>query len=384
MRKGVYWHIFPTYSEAKDAIWRDPKMIFGMIPPEMIAKRNDSELVITFVNGSLLQLKGADNPDTLRGSGPVGVVLDEFATMKFEAWQVIEPILRANDGWAWFIGTPKGKNHLWEFYQRGLQEHKEWKSFFLTADNSGLFTSDQLEETKKSMTQKMFSQEMMCDWLENEGTVFRGVREDMKSKVESPKGGHLYVIGCDLAKVTDYTVLTVYDRIHNNQVYQERFQKIEWPFQKAKIAALSKHYNNALTIIDATGLGDPIADDLIRQGIPVEPFKITEQTKKELIEKLSIWIEQKKCLLLPLHETLEEFDNFSYEIGPTGKIRYQAREGFHDDIVISHALAIHGLQPVVREPISDEEPRLRQYFKTIKSEYEHGHIGDEYDAEDDR
>ena len=374
MRVGVYWHIFPTYSEAKDAVWRDPHMIFSFIPPNMIAKRNDSELVLTFVNGSVLQLMGADNPDTLRGSGPVGVVLDEFATMKYEAWQVIEPILRANDGWAWFIGTPKGKNHLWEFYQRGLQGHKEWKSFYLTAEHSGIFQPKQLEETKKSMTQKMYSQEMMCDWLENEGTVFRSVREAMTSKVESPKDGHLYVIGADLAKVTDFTVLTVYDRIRNNQVYQEKFQTIEWPFQKAKISALSKHYNNALVTIDATGLGDPIADDLTRQGIAINPFKITEQTKKELIEKLSIWIEQKKCTLLPLHETLEEFDNFSYEIGPTGKIRYQAREGFHDDIVISHALAVNGLQPIVKEQITAEDTRLHQHFIRIQSDYQRGEL----------
>jgi phage FluMu gp28-like protein len=378
MRQGVYWHIFPTYSEAKDAVWRDPHMMFSMIPQNMIAKRNDSELVITFINGSVLQLMGADNPDTLRGSGPCGVVLDEFATMKFEAWQIIEPILRANDGWAWFIGTPKGKNHLHQFYQRGLEGHKEWKSFFMTADKSGLFTKEQLIETKKSMTQKMFSQEMMCDFLETEGTVFRGVREAMKSHVETPVSAHLYVMGCDLAKVTDFTVLTVYDRIHNNQVYQEKFQTLEWPFQKQKIFALSKHYNNALVVLDATGLGDPIADDLIRIGVPVVPFKITEQTKKDLIEKLSIWIEQQKCTLLPLNETLEEFDNFSYEIGPTGKIRYQAREGFHDDICISHALAVSGLTPIVKELIMPEDTRIHKHFARIKDEYFRGNINDQF------
>jgi len=354
-------------------------MMFSFIPKEMIQKRNDSELVLTFVNGSVLQLMGADNPDTLRGAGPVGCVLDEFATMKYEAWQVIEPILRANDGWAWFIGTPKGKNHLYEFYQRGLQGHKEWKSFYMTALDSGIFAPEQLEETKKSMTQRMFSQEMMCDWLENEGTVFRAVRQAMISQVESPKSEHLYVIGCDLAKVTDFTVLTVYDRIHNNQVYQERFQTIEWPFQKSKIAALSKHYNNALVILDATGLGDPIADDLTRIGVPINPFKITEQTKKDLIEKLSIWIEQRKCTLLPLNETLNEFDNFSYEIGPTGKIRYQAREGFHDDIVLSHALAVFGLTPIVKERTMPDQTRLHQHFINIKDQYSRELISDQHD-----
>lgn len=369
MRVGVYWHIFPTYSEGKDTVWRDPNMFFHFIPTELIKRRNETELVVEFINGSIYQVKGGEDFERLRGPGPLGCVFDEFGTMRFEAWQVVEPALRAKDGWAWFIGTPHGKNHFHQFYQRGLGEHKNWKSFFLKADTSGIFTEEALGEAKKSMTQKMFGQEMMCDWLENEGTVFRAVREAMTSHVESPKSAHLYVIGADLAKVTDFTVLTVYDRIHNNQVYQEKFQTLEWPFQKAKIAALSKHYNNALVKIDATGLGDPIADDLARQGVPVDPFKITEQTKKELIEKLSIWIEQKKCLLLPLNETLEEFDNFSYEIGATGKIRYQARQGFHDDIVISHALAINGLQPIVAERAVPDDTRLHQHFLNIRDQY---------------
>jgi len=356
-------------------------MIFHFIPSQFIKRKNDQECVIEFTWGSIFQLKGGDDPDRLRGPGPLGCVFDEFGTMKLEAWQVVEPAIIANNGWSWFIGTPKGKNHLYQFLQRGKQL-KNWGSFFLNGEQSGIYTASQLQQLRESMTQKMYQQEIMCDFLENEGTVFRSVREAMKSVVEAPKDGHLYVIGCDLAKVTDFTVLTVYDRIHNNQVYQEKFQTIEWPFQKNKIAALSKHYNNALVILDATGLGDPIADDLIRIGVPIVPFKITEQTKKDLIEKLSIWIEQKKCLLLPLNETLEEFDNFSYEIGPTGKIRYQAREGFHDDCVLSHALAISGLTEIIKSVALPDDTRLHKYFTNIKNQYQRNSISEYTDFDD--
>lgn len=362
MRQGIYWHVFPTYSEAKDAVWRDPQMLTRIIPTELIADKNNSELFIRFKNGSILKMVGADNPDSLRGAGPVGCVLDEFATMKFEAWEIIEPILRANDGWCWFIGTPKGKNHLYDFYQRGQGGHGEWGSWLLDAEHSGIISQEQLAEMRRSMTQKMYAQEMMCSFLESEGTVFRAVREAMTSEPEPPKAQHLYVMGVDLAKVTDFTVLTVYDRMNNRQVYQDRFQTLEWPFQKQKIATIAKHYNNALCILDATGIGDPIADDLIRIGVAVEPFKITEQTKKDLIEKLSIWIEQKKCTLLHIQDSILEFDNFSYEIGPTGKIRYQARQGYHDDIVISHALSIYALRSIVPQQSAEEQPPIRQYY----------------------
>lgn len=345
---GPYWHLFPTYREAKDAIWRDPNMLFGIIPKQLIAKTNESELIVYFKNGSYIQLMGADDPDRLRGAGPKGIVLDEYDTMKNDVWPVVEPILRANGGWAWFVGTPKGKQKLYDLYNRGQDlGNKEWKSWLLKASKSGIVPLDQLDESRKTMPVSLYNQEWECEFLEGEGSVFRNVRDILNSEPKQSEEGHMYVMGLDLAKVQDWTVVTIYDRATNKQVLQDRFQTLEWPFQKKKIEALAKQYNNARVILDATGIGDPIADDLIRAGLSVEAFKITNTSKKEIIEKLSIWIEQKKISMLDIPETAIEFDNFSYEITSTGKIVYNAREGYHDDIVISHALAVWGLQPLI-------------------------------------
>ena len=85
-KKGAYWHIFPTYAEAKDAVWRDPNMLFRIIPKDLIARQNETELIVYLKNGSYIQLKGADDPDALRGAGPLGIIFDEWAFMKIEAW----------------------------------------------------------------------------------------------------------------------------------------------------------------------------------------------------------------------------------------------------------------------------------------------------------
>ena len=366
----MYWHVFPTYGEAKDAIWRDPGMLFNIIPKELIAKVNESEMVVYFKNGSLYQLKGSDDPDALRGPNPFGLVFDEYDTQKQEGWPTVEPVIRANGGWAWFIGTPRGRNKLYELYHRGQEGHHEWKSWLLKASQSGIIAQDQLEEAKKSMSQAMYNQEFECEFLEGEASVFRNVRAVMTAVPHKPLPGHYYVMGVDLAKVQDYTVITVYDRATNAQVYQDRFKTIEWPFQKKRIATIAKHYNSALTIIDATGVGDPIADDLSRVGVAVEAFKFTEISKKEIVEKLSIWIEQKKIKMLPIEETGFEFDNYSYEMGPTGKIRYGAREGFHDDIVMSHALAVHALTPLYKETIEKPKTRIEHAYEYAKKSYE--------------
>lgn len=373
LRPGIYWHVFPTYSEGKDTAWRDPHMLFDILPQNLITKKNDSECIAYLKNGSIYQIKGANEPDRLRGPNPYGVVLDEFDTMKFETWsEIVEPILRINNGWAWFVGTYKGKLKLYEFQQRGLDHSnfKEWKSWELRADRSGIVTKEQLEEARLSMPQTLFNQELLCIPMESEGSVFRNVRAIANAIPQSPNPAHIYVMGVDLAKVQDFTVITVYDRANNSQVYQDRFQTLEWPFQKKRIQAIAKHYNNALIIMDATGIGDPIVDDLLRAGLAIEPIKITNEIKKELIEKLSIWIEQKKMSFIPFKETLLEFDNFSYEVQRNGRVFYQARQGFHDDIVISHALSVYGLQPVIPLAQTDSDNLIRnQYLKGLRNYY---------------
>lgn len=375
IKKGVYWHIFPTYGEAKDAIWRDPAMLFSIIPPALIANKNEQELVIYFRNGSVLQLIGADEPDSLRGAGPMGVVFDEFAKIKYYAWQIVEPVLRANGGWAWFIGTPLGKNHLYDLYQLGQQNHKEWKSYLLKASKSGIIPIDQLMESKKISTQATWNQEWECEFLEGEGSVFRGVREIMTAEPHNPNTpeheNEIYVMGLDLAKVQDYTVISIFSRSTNQQVYRQKIKTIEWPFQKKIIYSVAKNFHNCLIYIDATGVGDPVADDLIRSGLSVEPYKFTEQSKKELIEKLAIWIEQKKIRLLPNEDALLEYDNFSYTLGPTGKLRYEARQGFHDDCVIADALAVWDLQPLYGQVNISMPTPLQIYKQKVFNSFEY-------------
>ena len=367
LRVGVYWHIFPTASEAKDAVWRDPNMLFNILPRDLVDRVNQVEMVVYFKNGSVLQLKGADDPDYLRGAGPVGIVLDEFAKMKYEAWQVLEPILRANNGWCWFIGTPKGKNHLHRMYVRGQEGHDEWKSWLLKASTSGIIPKDQLDEAYRTAHDKSFyNQEYECEFLEGEGSVFRNVRAVMTASPHPPDQRHLYVLGVDLAKHRDYTVVVVYDRTTNQQVYQDRFNKLEWPYVKKKIKAVSDHYNKALVVLDATGIGDPIFDDLAREQVPVLPYKITQPSKKDLIEKLSIWIDQGNFKMLPIQDTLLEFENFSYIMGQTGQIRYGAPEGFHDDIVIAHALAVSNLQPLLTVPLPPKKTRIQLHHERAK------------------
>src|SRR6201987_760824 len=106
--EGRYGFIFPQRNQARDTAWR---YLRRYAEPLLATPPNESELRVDLVNGSMIRLYGADNPDALRGPYLDGVVLDEFADMKPEVWhEVVRPMLADRRGWATFIGTPKGKN----------------------------------------------------------------------------------------------------------------------------------------------------------------------------------------------------------------------------------------------------------------------------------
>lgn len=139
LKPCVVYYIFPTYSQAKKVIWdsvtNDGRRILDFIPDELVDSKNGQEMKIRFKNGSLLQLVGSDNYDSLMGTNPQGVVFSEYALQDPRAYQYIRPILTANDGWALFISTPRGKNHLWELYQIA-QNSPEWYAYKLTVNET--------------------------------------------------------------------------------------------------------------------------------------------------------------------------------------------------------------------------------------------------------
>jgi len=339
------------------------------IPKSQWRWRQQSKVLELF--DSFIDFRSAERPEGWEGFGYDKVFLNEAGIILNNDYlwnNAIKPMLWEFQPKSVIGGTPKGMNLFHELAQRGKDPNqKDYEFFHYTSFDNPYLDHDALAEDMKSMPQAVIQQEIYAEFLEDSGVVFRGTKEIMTSQKQQPVQGHIYVMGVDLAKVQDFTVITVYDRRNNHQVFQDRFNLLDWPLQKQKIKVISRKYNNALVVLDATGLGDPIADDLIRDNIPVEPYKLTNQSKKELIEKLIIWIEQRKMRMLPLEETLAEFSNFTYDVTNRGRISYNAPVGFHDDIVISHGLAIWGLNPVIKEGKSKPVSLVRQeYLRKLK------------------
>lgn len=166
-RVGAYYYYFPTLALGRRVIWegmdKDGFRFLDHIPQGLIAKKNDHEMKIKLVNGSLIQICGTDRLDVV-GTNPVGAVFSEYAQQNPEASDYISPIFVENDGWALYQGTPRGKNHFYDLYQMALG-NRNWFCEKLTIDDTGVITHDQIaEERKKGKTEEFLQQEYFCSF----------------------------------------------------------------------------------------------------------------------------------------------------------------------------------------------------------------------------
>lgn len=150
MRVGVYWHMLPEAAQARKAVWdavnphSGQRRLNEAFPRELRESTRETDMAIRFTNGSLWQLVGSDNYNSLVGSPPVGVVFSEFALADPSAWGYLRPILAENGGWALFITTPRGRNHAATFYEAARHDDT-WFAEQLDALHTGVFTPEQLE-----------------------------------------------------------------------------------------------------------------------------------------------------------------------------------------------------------------------------------------------
>jgi len=165
--------VSPTYRQSKEIAWR---LFDDIVPKGTILKRNETELSIELRNGSRISLKGADNPDSLRGVGLDGVVMDEYAFMSPMAWTIISPTLQDRKGWAIFISTPDGYNHFYDLYNT---VDDDFKSFHFTSYDNPYLDPVELEKEKTRMSPERFEQEYMAEFMKRSGAIWPDFSRDI-------------------------------------------------------------------------------------------------------------------------------------------------------------------------------------------------------------
>ncbi|HMP89712.1 MAG TPA: terminase family protein [Kiritimatiellia bacterium] len=334
---GTYGWIAPTYFiadrgvDALRDIAGDYVRIVGRNPvrAEFTGAAGDARILFL----------SADNPESILGLGFKGIVVDEAARIPADVWHyTIRPTLAQTMGWATLISTPNGRGWFYDLHTRGKDPREtDYQSFHFPSNSNPYFPAAEWEEAKRTMPADVFRQEYEAEFLEDSAGVFHNVDDCLLNT--DPVRADDVVIGCDLAKHTDHTVLIAMDRKTGHCLDMERFNHLDWPIQKERIVNFYRKFNGLL-VMDATGIGDPVYDDL-RHVIPrIEPVKLTNMSKTQLIQRLVVAVEQRQVGWPAAWSVVtDELKRYEYAITPNGLITYNAPSGYHDDCVISMALA---------------------------------------------
>ena len=176
-RVGNYWHMLPQYGQARKSVWdavnprTGKRRIDEAFPDAICETKRSQDMFIRLKNGSTWQLVGSDSYNSLVGSPPIGVTASEWALADPSAWAYLRPILLENGGWAVFITTVRGKNHVWRMYE-GAKDDPDWFVQVLKASETGVMTHKQLEKERIEYQREygpddgdaLFAQEYECDW----------------------------------------------------------------------------------------------------------------------------------------------------------------------------------------------------------------------------
>lgn len=355
-RVGTYFYFLPTYNQARKVIWNGADSqgfrFLDHFPKEIVKNINETEMRITLTNGSILQLIGADNIDRIVGTNPIGVVFSEYSLMKSEVWDLISPILTENGGWAVFVYTPRGQNHAYKLLKMA-EKNPKWHVEILPVSKTHAVPEVDLLEQKATMSDALYRQEYECDFTENASAVFKDVRsrtyplQDYKVNLNG-----MYQVGVDLAKSKDYTVITAIDLTNFKVCPIDRFNQIDYVLQKTKIENASLRYNNPVIVMDSTGVGVPIVDDLLNKGINIAPYTFTYNSRNELLVNLQILLEQNKIQIPDDPVLIQELESAVWDLTAQGRSRITVPDDNdqHDDCMMSLALACWNLpvRPVTR------------------------------------
>jgi phage terminase large subunit-like protein len=308
----------------------------------VITRKSAAEMRLDLLGGGVIQFWSLERPDSIRGNkyrrfivNEAGFVPDLLDIRNY----IIMPTLIDMQGDEYYSGTPKGMNGFFALYN---QTGEDWAHWQMSSYENPHIPRTELDALKNVMTERAFQQEILAQFLEDGGGVFRHVNAAAVLEPEQPQPGKQYVIGVDWGRSEDATVFCVLDSESKRQVWLDRMTDTDYASQRLRLKALSERYNNAPVIAEANSIGQPNIEALQQMGVGVTGFTTTNVTKAQIIQELELAFERGEIVLLKDDVQTNELLAFQSEKLPSGLVRYSAPDGIHDDTVMALALAWHG------------------------------------------
>jgi hypothetical protein len=325
-----YWWGAPIYPQAKIAFRRLKR---GLSHRD-VYRANESELTLTLANGAVIWFKGADNPDSLYGEDVYAAVVDEATRWKEESWHALRSTLTATRGPVRIIGNVKGRrNWAYKLARRAEGGEPDMHYARITAHDAvdaGVLEAAEIADAASTLPENVFKELYLAEPSLDEGNPF-GV-DAIRACIAPPSGAAPVAFGVDLAKSVDYTVVVGLDA-EGRVCRFERWQG-PWELTLQRIRAI---VGRTPALVDSSGLGDPILEQLQKGAANYEGYQFTAPSKQKLMEGLAVAIQQGQ-VRFPDGPIVHELETFEYVYTRTG-VQYSAPAGLHDDAVCALALA---------------------------------------------
>ena len=338
----------PTYKMLTE-FWREAVELYKPV----ITETSKAEHRFNVIGGGSFSMWSLDSADTVRGRKYALALIDEAAMVPNleDAWNaVIRPTLTDYEGGADFYSTPKGLNYFYTLFTRGQEpSNTEWQSFQKPTSSNPYIKQSEIDSASVDLPLDVFRQEYLAEFIQGEGAVFRNITANLYAGGEQPEThkGHITVAGVDWGAVNDFTAISIACETCKKELELDRFNKIEWDFQRKRLVVLLDKWNVGFTVAEENSIGSPNLEALQKQ-LPnrrIIGFMTTAQSKPPLIQSLALCLEQQemKWLNIPIAtRELEAYEAKRNEV--TNRIQYSAPEGFHDDTVIARALVREAIE----------------------------------------
>lgn len=320
-----------------------------------------SRMTAEFPSGGTIIYRSLDDPNNARGHTANGIVMDEVADVKAQAWyEVLRPMLMDRiESWAWGIGTPKGLN--WWYHEREDSKLRTDASVWQVPTLGVVITEGrtlkreahplenpyipfkEVQNMFETMPENVFRQEILAEFIEEGAGIFRNVDDLCILKRQAHRLDRKYAFGIDWGKHADFTVISIFDIDRRQQVELIRFNQLGYTSQVGRLLDLYRIWKPQVIVAERNSMGEALIDFLLRDGLPIEGFYSTNETKRAVVDEMALAMERGHVHLLDDIILKSELKAFEMTRLPSGTFRYAAPEGYHDDCVIATVLSWHGV-----------------------------------------
>ena len=330
LKGGEVAYVTPTFSLG-ERFFLD---IQKHIPTEIITEANKASLSIKLETGGAIKFFSGEAANSIRGRSFNRMILDECAFIPDleSLWtEAMMGCLINTDGDALFVSTPNGLDYFNSIFLKGKYKEGNYESFHFPSHSSPFVNKGFLEKIKKDVSEDTYRQEYLAEPLASSGNPF-GMEHIRKNIIKELSTDDTLVYAIDVAKYHDYTVIIGLDE-NFNMTYFDRYRG-EWSLTEEKIKALP---SSVVKVMDSTGVGDVIYENLSYTVSNIHGFKFTSSSKPQLMKELIVDVQAGN---IKYNETTaEEMMSFEYFLSSTGHPKYQAKSGYHDDCIMAIAMA---------------------------------------------